>query len=321
MGLAAALALLACYATAKAWMHTAPDRWKTTHFMLGALTVAAVAFVFWIWASRAAAQAENVERLEAASTSTLAVYEHYWGRAIFALIFTVLFGWGAYRDYVEHDPALGPVAVMFALPVLRLGWLGWRRATAPALIETTAFGLFIGDVGRIEWGDLVGVALREVRTRYATRMYLDLCIRRPDRYDLSTSVRAPGRDGFGIVAVPLRFASVSPVAIEAAILAARRRERSPFVESWGADMTGAEIHADLDEESLLVELEAIEPALNANGNIPPRAMDLLSRAPQVIRAAGAARVQRIERAGRRAKLTIIAMLLGLLVFGVVQFIR
>lgn len=241
----------------------------------------------------------------------LEVHERFAGRMAIAVGFLLVFGALTQRAIADSDPAAGPIGLFAGLAATRLGWLAWRRRSARTLLTIAVDGLTVRGLGRIAWPDVAGLAVREERIRFSRAAFLDLCIRRPSRYDLPVSRSMPGRDGFAVRWVGIKWIDIEPGALDRVLRAARRHDPAPFAECWGPDMDASEIHAALDEDALLHTLQG-EPQYTDADALPPEVAAALARAPEVLRAQTDAVARRSERRRRHAR-GLLVMLLVLLV--------
>lgn len=238
----------------------------------------------------------------------LDVRERIAGRAVIALAWLLLFSSITWREYVDGDPIAAAAGFFAALAAVRLGWLVWWRSTRGVVLSIADDGLHLRGIGRIEWPDVVGMVVREERFKWKRMAFLDVCIRRPSRYGLGVSRASPGRDGFAV-----RYHSVTWIDVELDELAmrlrdARRRFGGPFAEGWALDMTGPEIHAELDADEVRYELRSASPSRRPGDPVPARLVNALARAPAVVRARAEAVRSRAER--RHERLTAIMIVVA-----------
>lgn len=240
----------------------------------------------------------------------LEVRERIARRAAVAILWLGVFGALAYSAYRDADPAAGPIGFFAALAGIRLAWLAWWRFARGVVLSIAHDGLWVRGLGRFAWEDLVGIVVREERIKWKRMAFLDLCIRRPSRYDLAASRRAPGRDGFAVRYVQITWIDVDLEDLRAALRDARGRIAAPFADSWALDMTGPEIRAELDADEVLGVLQRATPALRSGSVLPDEVEVALARAPQVVRErvrAASLRTERQRRTGVVLTLVIVIL--------------
>lgn len=240
----------------------------------------------------------------------LDVRERIAGRAAVALAWLLLFSFITWREYVGGDPIAGAVGFFAALAGVRLAWLLWWRTTRGIVLSIADDGLHLRGIGRIEWPDVVGMVVREERFKWKRMAFLDVCIRRPSRYGLGVSRASPGRDGFAVRHLSVTWIDAELDELAMRLRDARRRFGAPFADGWALDMTGPEIHAELDADEVLYELRSALPSQRPGDPIPERVVHALARAPAVMRAQTAAVASRVER--QRTRLTAIMIVVAAL---------
>lgn len=245
------------------------------------------------------------------------VRERFARRLAVAVGFTLFFGLLAQYAFVSRDP-WGPLVALALLPASRAAWLLWSLARHGPLMEIAPDGLTLRHLGRIDWEDIVGFTVRVERVNWAKLVFLDLCIRRPSRYDLPTNRRATGRDGFSAQWINVRWADLAPARLSEALHAARARSPAPFAAGWALDMTGAEIHAELRMASVMQVMARLDECEDAE--VPAELLAEMQAEMQ--RGSGAivewahARVARRKRLERRAY-AMVGVIVVLLVASVI----
>lgn len=238
----------------------------------------------------------------------LDVQERFAGRMAIAALWLLFFGALAQHAYADDDPAAAPLGLFAGLAVARLAWLAWRRCACGPVLTIAADGLTTREWGRIDWQDIAGFTVREERIKFTGHAFLDLCIRRPRRYDLPVSRAMPGRDGFAVRWIRIKWIDVGLAELDRVLCAARARDPAPFAASWGLDMDASEIHAALDEDDMLRIVHAAAGAAGSGDvEVPPEVHAALARAPDVLRAQTDAIARRSQR--RRARATVAALVL------------
>lgn len=183
---------------------------------------------------------------------------------LMSLALAALMAFGAWAG--ARDGQWAMAALCAAVFVLFLaGIVGWaRQMLRPGpLLAMDHQGLRHAMFGVIPWGDVVGLSLREVQTRYVKASTLHLGVRMPHRFLAQAPwlVRWGKRDWqrtrpeYGTLDIPLNALDRKPRLVHEAALALRRKVADPLLPHWHPAMSPQQVATFVDMQRLHAELE------------------------------------------------------------------